>query len=330
MKNSRPDLSNEKVSLGLLSTIFPQLGPIARLIDDSHVVYSRASAPIGIAIQFGRTIAAAFLFLVAIVVAGKLSQYFPDSDRGNPVLRITGALFGLPAMIIILVSLNRSFDLFYLWITGKEFDKAGSGLEPVKIFLLVIGFVSSLVLAGYGWFKFEMYSYARKQKQQLRIEQQVFFSYLDKGRAAWNEYITLRPHHNIDFSHADLSKRNFKGFFFEFVHFDGADLTDTAFDDCCLSYCHFNEATFQRTSFKGSYLVGADFINTDMAGADLTGSFGDRKDFVKAKITDDQLKKLQKPEKSHWHDVSWYDYRPYEWLREKGYGISRKPKGLSF
>ncbi len=229
-----------------------------------------------------------------------------------------------------LVSLNRSFDLFYLWITGKEFDKADSGLEPVKVFLLVIGFVGSLVLAGYGWFKFEMYSLEKTKLKQLKVEQQEFFTYLDKGRAAWNEYITSGPKHNIDFSYADLSKRQFKGFFFDFVHFDGANLSDTVFDDCYLGYARFDGATCHKTSFKGSYLVGADFVDTDLTGADLSGSYGRREDFVKAKITDDELKKLQKPEDCRWYGVSWYDFRPYEWLREKGYGFSGKPKGLQF
>ena len=331
MKSRRPDLSGHQATPGLLSGIFPQLGPISWLFDDGRTIYDRSSASLGILKNFLRAFIAAAVFMAFSMLASKLEPYFPGSGRRNIATNLVATIFGLPMMMVILLSLNRSFDLFYLMITGNQFDKAGSGLESVKIFILVIGFIGSLAAAIFAWFGIEMYYRDVNRANEMREEQKEYFAYLDKGRAAWNEYITSGPKHNISFSDTDLSKRTFKGFFFEFVDFKGANLTETVFEDCSLSYARLDETICHHTSFRGSYLVGADFKKADFVGTTLSDAFGKSEDFAGAKIDASELKKIQNPEKCRWHGVSWYDFRSAEWLKQRGWwGGDKEPRGLQF
>ncbi len=333
MKAKRPDYSGHEAELGLLSRIFPQLQPLAMLFGTGKSKISRSGAPFAILTQFLLALAAAACFMAAVVLVSKLEPYLPflNSNRGNLLTRLTGAFIGLPAMMIILLALNRSFDLFYLLVTGNDFDKCGDDLKPVKSLMLVLGFVGSLFAAGVGYFYFEMYASKLEQKRQMRVEQQEYFSYLNQGRAAWNRYITEGPMHRIEFTEADLSKRHFKGFYFYSVDFIGTDLTDTVFEDCYLGYSNFSGAILKNTVFKDSYMKGADFIGTDLSGADLTGAFGEKSDFKKAINAEKEIAKLQPCEKSRWNGVSWFDFRDEKWLKEKGYWTEgRKPLGLEF
>ncbi len=331
MKNRRPDLSAHEATPGLLAGIFPQLGPISWLFENDRTVYNRSNAPVGLLKNFIRAFAAAALFMAASILASKFAPYLPGSGKNNILINLTATFFGLPMMLIILLSLNQSFDLFYLMITGSEFARTGSGMESVKIFILVLGFVASLTAAVFAWFGIEGYFNNFRKSQEMREEQKEYFAFLDKGRAAWNEYITSSPKHNISFSGADLSKRTFKGFFFEFVDFKGANLSETVFEDCSLSYACLDETTCHHTSFRGSYLVGADFKKADFVDTSLNDAFGNPEDFAGAKIDAGELKIIQKPEKCRWHGVSWYDFRSAEWLKQRGWwGGGKEPLGLPF
>ena len=333
MKAKRPDYSGHEAELGLLSQLFPQLRPLTKLFGTGKRKIDRSGAPLGILMQFLLALAAAACFMAAIVIVTKLEPYLPllNSSRGNLLTRLTGAFIGLPAIMIILLALNRSFDLFYLLITGNDFDKCGDELKPVKSLMLVLGFVGSLFAAGVGYFYFEMYALKLQQKREMRAEQQEYLSYLNQGRAVWNRYITEGPMHNITFSDADLSKRHFKGFYFYSVDFIGTDLTDTVFEDCYLGYSNFSGAILKNTVFKESYLKGADFIGTDLSGAYLTGAFGEKGNFKKALNAEKETAKLQPCEKSRWNGVSWFDFRDEKWLKDKGYWTEgRKPRGLEF
>lgn len=323
MRNGRPDLSNHEASIGLLSNLFPQLGPVGRLIDDSNTVYTRQNAPLGILIQIVRTFAAGCFFMVAVWLIMKIEKLIPGFGKGkdSPILRLISILFGLPAMLIILVSLNRAFDLFYLFVTGTSFDVAGQSLKSVKIFLLVIGFIASLVGSAFAWFAFEGYLNEQNKRHELAAEQVEYFKYLDQGPDAWNKYITAGPKHNIDFSHADLSNRTFRGFFFEFVRFNDANLSGAVFEDCNLQSAYLDGATCHKTSFKNSYLRMADFVGTDLTSASFEGACADRDDFRKAIITPQELARIRPPAESRWHNTSWQNFHTPEWLREKGYSF---------
>ncbi len=330
MKAKRPDYSGHEAELGLLSQLFPQLQPLARLFGGGSRKISRAGAPLGIIMQLLQALAAAGCFMLAIILLSKLEPYLPflNSSRDNLLTRLTSMFVGLPAMMIILLSLNRSFDLFYLFITGSDFDKCGDDLKPVKSLMLVLGFIGSMAAATVGYFYLEMYISKLKEKQEMRLEQQEYFSYLNQGRAAWNRYITEGPMHRIEFSEADLSKRHFKGFYFYSVDFIGTDLTDTIFEDCYLGYSNFSGAILKNTVFKDSYLKGADFIGTDLSGADMTGAFGEKGDFKKAVNAEKETAKLLPCEQSRWDGVSWSDFRDEKWLKEKGYWAGSRKSGV--
>ncbi|NCB40810.1 MAG: pentapeptide repeat-containing protein, partial [Erysipelotrichia bacterium] len=191
---------------------------------------------------------------------------------------------------------------------------------------IVLGFVGSLALGIILWVSGGAYLEIRVAQSR---EQKEYFACLDQGRDAWNKYITAGPQHNIDFSHADLSNRNFNGFFFEYVTFKHADLTGTVFEDCNLQSAWFDGAICHNTSFKNSYLNMADFIKTDLTGASLEGAFGEKNDFKKATIDPRELEKLRPPVDSRWHNTSWQDFHSPEWLRAKGYYVEAKPTAES-
>lgn len=325
----RPDYSKHDADSGILIRLFPQLAPLAGFFGKGS--YTRASAPLGILLQFIQALAAAVIFMACVILMNKIGKIIPflNTDRNGLLTELAGLFIGLPTIIIILVSLNRSFDLFYLFVTGNDFDKCGDGLKPVKSIMLVLGFIGSMAAALVGYFYFQTYAGKLEDKRKLKIEQQEYFSWLNKGRAEWNRYITQGPMHRIDFSDADLSKRNFKGFFFYSVEFRDTDLTDTVFEDCYLGYSDFSRAKLKNTVFKDSYLYGADFIDTDLSEADFTGAFGDKKDFRKALNAEKETAKLLDPEKCRWDGVQWYDFREAKWLKEKGV-YAREPRGLAF
>lgn len=316
---NRPDRSNEEVSLDVLADIFPQLTPIARLFRGGKTAYTRRTAPIGIAIQLAAAAAAACIFMVLVWISSKFN--ISVSQKGNPLV----VFFALPAMFVILVSLNNAFDLFYLFLTGIRSADGGPDATVIRVVLLVMGFVGSLFGAGYAFFAIETFSGDMAEQARLREEQKTYFSHLNKGREAWNAFITATPMHRIDFSYADLSRRTFKGFFFTFVRFDHANLTDTVFEDCMLQSAYFDDATCLRTKFKDSYLSLADFIRTDLTGARLEGAYGEAADFKQARIDPGELKNLRPPASSHWHNTSWQDFHPPEWLRARGYFVPDKP-----
>ncbi len=329
MKKSRPDLSDHEVDSNILTSLFPQLEPFKRLMGGTGKL-TRANA-------CWRMLQQIFIIALAVGAFGLMSiflvnysHYFPGEGEENLLTGLASFLIGLPLMMIILVSSNNVFDLFYLLVTGVRFDIGGQGLQSVKIIMLVLGFVGSFSLAGLFYYHILTLQNESRNLKQLINEQVEYFAYLDKGRAAWNEYITSTANHRIDFSHTDLSKRRLEGFFLHRVKFDKCNLTDTVFENCDLSYADFNDAICHRTSFKDSYLVSAEFNNADMTDVDLTGVFATEEVFNKAKIAQEKLTSLQNPKKSSWHDVSWYDYHTEKWLKERNFYAERKPKGLKF
>lgn len=320
MKRNMPDLSNHEASIGLLSQIFPQLAPLSRIFS-GNTVYSRKTAPLGFLLQLFIIFIAASAFMLVIFLSQKLGGMFSSAAMKNVILRIVAIIFGLPLMMTILVCLSKVFDLFYLTLSGENFDVSGGAIKSVKIVFMVMGFVGSLVFSGYVFFKYDDYANQQQKRQVLSEEQKEYFGYLNQGRDAWNKYITAGPKHNIDFSYADLSNRKFNGFFFEFVHFDCANLTKTVFEDCNLQSAYFDNANCQDASFKNSYLRMADFIDTDLKNADFSGACGEKSDFKKAKIDAEQLKDLRAPAESRWHNTTWQNFHTPEWLREKGYSF---------
>lgn len=329
MKKSHQDLSDHEVDSSVLTALFPQLAPLKRLINSTGRP-TRANA-------FWRMLQQMFVIALAVGAFGLMSiflvnysHYFPGDGEDNLLTGLASTFIGLPLMIVILFSSNNVFDLFYLLVTGVRFDVGGKGLQPVKVIMLVLGFVASFAFAGFFYYHILTLQNKSRDMRQLAKEQAEYFAYLDKGRAAWNEYITSTSYHRVDFSHTDLSKRRFEGFFLYKVKFDKCNLTDTVFENCNLSYADFNDAICHRTSFKDSYLKSAEFNNADMTDVDLTGVFATEEVFNKAKIAPEKLVKLQNPKKSTWHDVSYYDYRTVEWLKERKYYVERKPKGLKF
>ncbi len=323
MRSSRPDLSNHEVDLDLLSRLFPQISPFVRLIGGNKK-YDRSNAIFGIIFQVVILFAAAAILTTASVLLVKLQRIIPSPEVNKILIALIALPIGLPSILIAINGMNQIFDLFYLIVTGNNFNTHGNSLKPVKTVMLCFGFVAGFFLSGLLLFQTMTYVNARQKLNLLREEQKEFFLHLDKGREAWNKYITAGPMHHISFSGSDLSKRSFNGFFFHSVNFNNCDLTDTTFDDCNLGYADFNEANCLRTSFKNSYLKGIEFKNTDLEKADFTGAFGKKADFFKAKISKETLANLKKPENSRWSEVNWSDYHTDEWLKSKGFYVGRK------
>lgn len=326
MKKNQPDLSRHEANLGLLAGIFPQLAPLARLLGNNNIVKTRSAALVSILKQFFLVAAAVGIFVIAITTVDYLGNLTGIEAIKGLLLNLGAIILWLPLMLIILVALNNAFDMFYLVITNQQFDLAGNELRPAKIVMIVFGFVGSLALGIILWVSGGAYLEIRVAQSR---EQKEYFACLDQGRDAWNKYITAGPQHNIDFSHADLSNRNFNGFFFEYVTFKHADLTGTVFEDCNLQSAWFDGAICHNTSFKNSYLNMADFIKTDLTGASLEGAFGEKNDFRKATIDPRELEKLRPPVDSRWHNTSWQDFHSPEWLRAKGYYVEAKPTAES-
>lgn len=329
MKKSHQDLSDHEVDSSVLTALFPQLAPLKRLINGTGRP-TRANACWHMLQQMFVIALAVGAFGLMSIFLVHYSHYFPGDGKNNLLTGLASTFLGLPLMMVIIASSNNVFDLFYLLVTGVSFDVGGKGLQSVKVIMLVLAFVGSFALAGLFYYHILTLQNKSRDMRQLVKEQLEYFAYLDKGRAAWNEYITSTANHHVDFSHTDLSNRRFEGFFLYRVKFDKCNLTDTVFANCELSYADFNDAICHRTSFKDSYLKSAEFNNADMTDVDLTGVFATEEVFNKAKIAPKKLAKLQNPKNSIWHDVSWYDYRTAEWLKERNYYAERKPKGLKF
>ena len=330
MKKSKIKNSSQNASFENLANRFPQLNFLSGFMGDKDVVYTRTTAVSGLAKHTLKALAAALFFVLLIIAITAFTSYFNLEHVNDFFLEVIGVLFGLPLVFIILLSLSKGFDLFYLLLTGNNFDVAGGELKPVKILLLVIGFLVTLTAAFAGFFYIRDTFSDINKKKKLNKEQKKIISILDEGRASWNKYITQKPMMRIDFTGADLSKRQFNGYFFKSVNFSEANLNSTTFNDCYLAYAKFNKASCDRTIFKNSYLKGADFIETDLTKIQLIQSYGEKGDFTRAEIPDEKLKKLLPTEASHWNKVSWYDYHEADWLREKGYYFDNPPKGLKY
>jgi hypothetical protein len=330
VKKNQIKNSNQNASFENLAGRFPQLNILSGFMGDQEVVYTRSTAVHGLVKNSLKALAAALFFVLLIIGITAFTNYFNFEHANDFFLEVIGVVFGLPLIFIILLSLSKGFDLFYLLLTGNNFDVAGGELKPVKILLLVLGFLATLTAAFAGFFYISDTFSNINKKKELNKEQKKIISILNGGRASWNKYITQKPMMRIDFTGADLSKRQFNGYFFEFVDFSEANLNNTTFNDCYLAYAKFNKASCDRTIFKNSYLKGSDFIETDLTKIQLIQSYGKKGDFSRAEIPDEKLKKLLPPEESHWDEVSWYDYHEADWLREKGYYFDRPPKGLKF
>ncbi len=328
MKKKRPDLSQQEVTPQILMAMFPMLAPFERLLSTQK--HTRSTAFTGILIELSKLILVASIFIAVMLVVSQLSHFFPGSGESNLLEGLAGIFVALPSMLAIILICNNIFDLFYLLVTGVSFAKGGQGLQFIKAIMLILGFVGSLVGAAVGYYHFSMYRSAKAGMNQLKNEQTIHLSYLSKGRAAWNEYITASPHHDIDLSYTDLSGKHFKGFYFYSVDFKESDLTNTVFEDCDLSYVAFAKATCKGTDFKQSYLKGAKFEDTDLSDAKLNGAFAFKGIFTKTKVKPEQLETLQDPEKSRWDEVSWYDFRSEEYLKKRGYSYRGKLKNLKY
>ena len=291
-----------------------------------NVTYTRSTAFIGILKQLFLVAVASIIFSLAITAIDYLNKLIGIPELEKSISKLSGTLFALPLMLFTLVALNNAFDLFYLILTGHQFNAAGEELRSVKILVLAASFVGSMALGVVLWVNGGSYL---EKRMGLHKEQKEYFSYLDQGCDAWNSYITAGPQHNIDFSYTDLSNRNFNGFFFKYVTFKYANLTGTVFEDCNLQSAWFEGAICQKTSFKESYLRMADFTEADLTDASLEGAYGEKEDFKRANIDLRELEKLRSPVDSRWHNSSWQDYHSPEWLREKGYYIESKPTAES-
>ncbi|MEW6708189.1 MAG: pentapeptide repeat-containing protein [Candidatus Riflebacteria bacterium] len=331
MAKKRPDYSDKEASIGFLGRLFPQIGIFSFFFDDDKTVYTRGSAPFGILKNFFKMSFASVVFIVMTILVSKLERYLNLNSDNSPLSELAGVFIGLPAMMIILVSMNTMFDLGYLVLTGKSFNVAGEELKPVKTILLVLGFLMIFVVAGYGYFYFSSTMSAYKDQQQLSQEQIETMAFLDKGRASWNEYITRSPMVRISFKGLDLSKRKFEGFFFMWVDFSETNLSEAVFSDCHLGYAKIKNANCDKTVFEKCYLVGTHFEGTDLTKAVFSQTAGEKKDLARAKLTHEQLEAMLPPEKSRWYQIQWFDYRDPAWLREKGFATDgRSPKGLKY
>ena len=330
MRKNQPDYSDHEANFSLLAHIFPHIRPYAFLFG-SNKKFDRSNAATGIVIQFCKATAALLLFFLMSAALVWLDSYTPEYGIKDSLQKIIAILVGLPVMLVILLSFNQAFDLFDLLVTGYEFDNAGGSLKSVKIFMLVTGFVGGLFLTGYGYYKFQMYDLERGWALEKLAEQKELVSLMAKGREAWNRQVTSGPNERVDLSGVDLSGKTFEGFFFKSANFSECNLTGTVFKDCHLGYATFNAAVCHRTVFENSYLYGAEFKQADCKEIDLTGAFGVAKNFAGARIAEKELQKLLDPAQSRWNAVSWFDFQPEDWLKEKGYWTDgRKPKGLGF
>ncbi|MFZ5952551.1 MAG: pentapeptide repeat-containing protein [Candidatus Rifleibacteriota bacterium] len=331
MAKKRPDYSDKEVSIGFLGRLYPQIGIFSFFFDDDKTVYTRSSAPFGILKNFFQMTFVSAIFIGMIVLITKLEKFLNLNPDNSPLAELAGIFIGLPSLMAILVSMNAIFDLCYLFLTGKSFNVAGAELKPVKTFMLVFGFLMIFVVAGYGYFYFSSAMSAYKDQQQLSQEQIETMAFLDKGRAAWNEYITRTPMVRISFKGLDLSKRKFEGFFFMWVDFSETNLSEAVFSDCHLGYAKIKNANCEKTAFEKCYLVGTHFEETDLTKAIFSQTAGEKKDLARAKLTPEQLESILPPEKSRWYQIQWFDYRDPAWLREKGFATDgRSPKGLKY
>ncbi len=330
MQNKQPDYSRHKASFSLLAQIFPHIRPFA-LLFGSDKKFDRSNAVTGIIMLIARTVLALVIFFLLSAAFVWLDSYLPGYGIKDGLHKIAAIIVGLPVMLIVILSLNQAFDLFYLLVTGDEFDKAGNSLKSVKIFMLVFGFVGGLFLAGYGYYKYLMYDLERGWANEKIAEQNELLALMKKGRAIWNRQITSGPNEQIDLTGVDLSQKEFKGFFFGYADFTGCNLTDTVFDDCNLGYATFDEAVCHGTVFKNSYLYGAEFNKTDCKNIDLSNAAAVPQNFKGADIAEEELAKLVEPGRSRWHGVKWFDFHSDEWLREKGfYTDGRESMQLTF
>jgi uncharacterized protein YjbI with pentapeptide repeats len=322
--------SNQKVDLQFVKENFSHTDEVISLIDDEKTVYSRRNALKGIF----KNCSFAFLAFSFFIIFGFLTFWLENHlnwEVGDSILTDLVMVFlGLPALLVVFVSLSKSFDLSYLLISGKRLEKDDKEIQMAKTLMLVALFFMFVFGTIFGYTRLSQTLENFKEEEKSGQQQAEFLSYLDKGRAAWNEYISRTPQNGISFRGLDLSQREFNGFFFTSVDFSEADLKKTVFQDCHLGYARFRQANCEKTVFKSCYLANAKFYETDLTKAIFTDSFADKNDFFKAQISQEQLKTILPPKESRWHGVYWYHFRDPAWLKEKGYSFVEGYTRLSF
>lgn len=339
MWQKKPEDLDCEYFLRHLAANFPLLRPLVWMLGVDRTT-SRFTALLEIFLQVLLIFAFATSIPLVVMLAEVLKPWLSfagEAVGGLLIVVLSPVIFSFVTffMVVSVFSLNRSFDLFYLFVTGNNFNMHNTWLWPIKILVIVAGFVASVGVVGAGCFRIQQHFSDQQREQQLRQQlqtsQQEYLSYLDQGRAAWNRYITQKPQNLITFRDADLSRRHFKGFYFHCLDFSGANLTATTFEDCYLGGANFSHARMKNTVFRHSYLRMATFVGTDLAGADLTGAFCSASELQWAVNAEPAIEKLVPCDQSRWHGVSWRDFHDVKWLQENGYTIGdRKPLGLEF
>ena len=325
-RQQQVDLSGIPMSKGLVKQLFAQMLPdrlqwLADLYKDDNEVENSRQAFIAAAGQL-LVIAILGLAYAALIFGLKAAgDYIGNRAVSDAILRLGAVVAGLPLFISLLANLAGFFDLVYFGLFHERANTArAGGVKYLKIMFLVLGFVFMLVASTGFIFYIEDIVEHQKKLAALKSEQAEYFAHLDKGRHVWNLYITRTPQHGIDFSYADLSGRDFTGYYFSSVMFDHAILKNTIFDDCYLSGAWFRETDCQGASFKRAYLSEfTDFAGADLSTADFTGAFAEVTVFKAAKKKPTKLDNLEPPKKSRWKGISWKSFHTLEWLNNSPY-----------
>ncbi|HAE37041.1 MAG TPA: hypothetical protein DCG57_00190 [Candidatus Riflebacteria bacterium] len=330
-RQQQVDLSGIPMSKGLVKQLFAHLLParfqwLADLYKDDNEVETSGQAFIAAAGQLLVIVVLSLAYAALIFGLKAAGDYFGNPAISNVILRIGAIAAGVPLFMGLLATLAGFFDLVYFGLFHEKTNTASAGgVKYLKIMFLVLGFVFMLVASTGFIFYIEYIVEHQKKLAALKIEQAEYFEHLDKGRHVWNLYITRTPQHRIDFSYADLSGRDFTGYYFRSVMFDHAILKKAIFDDCYLSGAWFRETDCQGASFKRAYMSEyTHFDGADLSTADFTGAFAEIIAFKVAKKQPTLLDNIESPKKSRWAGISWQSFHTHEWLKKSSYYTSRE------
>ncbi len=306
--------------------------------DDSKVKTSKEAFRT-LLVQLGFLALFALSYILLIYASILLDNLLEDQlDSCRELIRWGTALLGTPLFITMLGSIANCFDLLYFCLTEKRINDSSTFLKAVRIIFIIIFFIA-FSLSGVMILFYLTEGFSDREKSAVFKQEQVqHLEYLNKGRHVWNRYITQKPRHAIDLSYADLSGRDFTGYYFSTVKFEYAILKNTVFDDCCLRGAYFRKTDCRNASFKKAYFGDyAYFDDADLRGADFTGAYAKlsitdpaRKnlnflEYTKKKPT--KLDNIEPPQNSRWHNVFWESFNTLEYLEQSGYIFDRKRAG---
>lgn len=326
MRRQQVDLSGIPMSKNLVKQLFAHMLParvqwLADFYKDDNEVETSGQAFMAAATQLLVIVVMSLAYAALIFGLKAAGDYIGNPAISDIILRIGAIAAGLPLFLGLLTTLAGFFDLVYFGLFHERANTASAGgVKYLKIMFLVLAFIFMLVASTGFIFYMEDLVEHQKKLAALKIEQAEYFEHLDKGRHVWNLYITRTPQHRIDFSYADLSGRDFTGYYFSSVMFDHAILKNTIFDDCYLSGAWFRETDCRGTSFKKAYMSEyTHFDGADLSDADFTGAFAEIIAFDVAKKKPTKLDNIASPKDSRWSGVSWKSYHTLEWLKNSSY-----------